>query len=68
LPKLIISDTVAEKVKNGAILPIPNPLSDIDGPFNVETEHGQALAIYMKHPTKPLFLKPLKVLRNDSLQ
>lgn len=68
LPKIKISDTVAEKVKNGAILPIPDQLKDIDGPFNVETEHGQALAIYMNHPTKPSFLKPIKVLRNDSLQ
>jgi tRNA pseudouridine55 synthase len=68
LPKIKISDTVAEKVKNGVILPTPNQLTDIDGPFNVETEHGQALAIYMKHPTKPSFLKPIKVLRNDSLQ
>lgn len=68
LPKITINDTVAEKVKNGAILPIPNYLIDIDGPINVETEQGQALAIYMKHPSKPSFLKPMKVLRNDSLQ
>jgi tRNA pseudouridine55 synthase len=68
LPKLTISDTVAEKVKNGAVLPTPNQLIDIEGPIIVETVHGQALAIYMNHPTKPSLLKPMKVLRNDSLQ
>jgi tRNA pseudouridine55 synthase len=67
LPKLKISDKVAEKVKNGALLPIPDQLSDINGPIIVETEDGQALAIYMKHPSKPTFLKPSKVLRNDYL-
>lgn len=68
LPKITISDTVAEKVKNGVILPMPNQLTDIDSPIIVETEQGQALAIYMKHPSKPSSLKPVKVLRNDSLQ
>jgi tRNA pseudouridine55 synthase len=68
LPKLTISDKVAEKVKNGAVLPTPNELIDIDGPIIVETVHGQALAIYMNHPTKPSLLKPMKVLRNDSLE
>jgi tRNA pseudouridine55 synthase len=68
LPKIKINDKVAEKVKNGAVLPIPDQLTDIDGPIVVETEQGQALAIYMKHPSKPSCLKPMKVLRNDSLQ
>jgi tRNA pseudouridine55 synthase len=67
LPKLKISDTVAEKVKNGALLPIPNQFTDINGPIIAETELGQALAVYMKHPSKPSFLKPAKVLRNDFL-
>jgi tRNA pseudouridine55 synthase len=66
LPKMKISDTVAEKVKNGALLPIPNELTEINGPIIAETEQGQALAIYMQHPSKPTFLKPVKVLRNDS--
>ncbi|HLO12368.1 MAG TPA: tRNA pseudouridine(55) synthase TruB [Pseudoneobacillus sp.] len=68
LPKLKISDKVAEKVKNGALLPIPNQFTELNGPIIVETENGQALAIYMKHPSKPSFLKPSKVLRNDSLE
>jgi tRNA pseudouridine55 synthase len=68
LPKITINDKVAEKVKNGAILPYPNQLTDLDGPIIVETEQGKALAIYMEHPSKPSFLKPMKVLRNDSLQ
>jgi tRNA pseudouridine55 synthase len=60
LPKLEISDTVAEKVCNGAVLPYPENL-------NVETEYlsifynGSCLAIYMKHPAKPGLMKPKKV-------
>lgn len=68
LPKIKISDKVAEKVKNGALLPLSDQLEEIDGPIIAETEQGKALAIYMKHPSKPLFLKPTKVLRNDSLE
>jgi tRNA pseudouridine55 synthase len=67
LPKLTINDTVAEKVKNGALLAIPDEFLNEDGPIVVETKLGQALAIYSKHPSKPSFLKPSKVLRNDSL-
>jgi len=65
LPKLLISDKVAEKVKNGALLQIPEYLKMINGPIIAETEDGLALAIYSKHPSKPGFLKPVKVLRND---
>jgi tRNA pseudouridine55 synthase len=65
LPKYQISDKVAEKVKNGALLPIPDQLININGPIIVEDENGLALAIYMKHPSKPDILKPTKVLRND---
>lgn len=65
LPKYMISDKVAEKVKNGALLEIPVHLKDLDGPVVAETIDGAALAIYGKHPNKPGLLKPVKVLRND---
>jgi tRNA pseudouridine55 synthase len=65
LPKYIISDKVAEKVKNGALLEIPEHLEKIIGPIVVETKEGKALAIYSKHPNKPDILKPAKVLRNE---
>lgn len=65
LPKYTISDTLAEKVKNGMRLPIPEQLMDIDGPIAVEGGDGKALAIYSRHPEKPGIMKPAKVLRND---
>ncbi|WP_160719958.1 tRNA pseudouridine(55) synthase TruB [Bacillus sp. USDA818B3_A] len=65
LPKLRINDKVAEKVKNGALLEIPDHLKTINGPIIAETDDGTALAIYAKHPNKQDLLKPVKVLRND---
>lgn len=65
LPKLQINDKVAEKVKNGAVLPIPEHLKTTNGPIIAETAEGLALAIYAKHPSKPDLLKPVKVLRNE---
>lgn len=46
LPKYRINDKVAEKVKNGALLTIPQDFKGIDGPIVVETEDEKALAIY----------------------
>ncbi|MFD2443565.1 tRNA pseudouridine(55) synthase TruB [Bacillus sp. CGMCC 1.16607] len=66
LPKIKISDTVAEKVKNGSLMPISDELTNIDGPIIVERQNGEAIAIYTKHPSKPDLLKPMKVLRNES--
>lgn len=65
LPKFQISDKVAEKVKNGAVLTIPDHLHNTKGPIAVETEAGLVLAIYEHHPRKPGMMKPVKVLRND---
>ncbi|MFZ7943739.1 tRNA pseudouridine(55) synthase TruB [Neobacillus sp. 19] len=65
LPKLLINDKVAEKVKNGAQLPVPDHFKNCDGPIIAETNEGLVLAIYAKHPNKPGLLKPVKVLRND---
>lgn len=65
LPKYSISDKVAEKVKNGSLLEIPQFLAEMKGPIVVETEDGTALAIYKRHPSKQGLMKPDKVLRND---
>ncbi len=64
LPKYRINDKIAEKVKNGAILPIPDSCINETKPIVVETEFGQALAIYIHHPRKPGMMKPSKVLRS----
>ena len=65
LPKLKINDKVAEKVKNGVLLAIPENLKSCTGPIVVETKDGLALAIYAKHPSKSDLLKPVKVLRSN---
>lgn len=65
LPKYQINDKVAEKVKNGAVLQVPEGLEDEDGPILIETSTGTALAVYQKHPSKIGLMKPTKVLRND---
>jgi tRNA pseudouridine55 synthase len=65
LPKYVINDKVAEKVKNGALLQIPEHFKNSNGPIVAETEEGQAIAIYSIHPNKPGLLKPVKVLRNE---
>lgn len=67
LPKYIISDKLIEKVKNGAILQIPDELKDVSGPIVMEAECGKAIAIYEKHPTKEDYIKPKKVLRNNQV-
>lgn len=65
LPKYTINDKIAEKVKNGAVLPIPPTFKDENSPIVVETEAGQALAIYVHHPDKTGWMKPSKVLRTE---
>ncbi|WP_404450106.1 tRNA pseudouridine(55) synthase TruB [Sutcliffiella horikoshii] len=60
LPKLEISDKVAEKVYNGAVLPYPENISESKEYFSVFHDN-KCLAIYMKHPSKPGLMKPKKV-------
>ncbi|NQD66791.1 tRNA pseudouridine(55) synthase TruB [Bacillus haikouensis] len=63
LPKMVISDTLAEKVKNGARLEEPG---DWPQDSEVVMEHdGRAIAIYQCHPDKKGVIKPVKVLFND---
>ncbi|PFA67839.1 tRNA pseudouridine(55) synthase TruB [Bacillus sp. AFS015802] len=63
LPKMTISDTLAEKVKNGARLEEPEVWPE--GPEAVMEYQGKAIAIYQRHPDKPGIIKPVKVLFND---
>ncbi|WP_338469810.1 tRNA pseudouridine(55) synthase TruB [Niallia sp. XMNu-256] len=63
LPKYTINDKIAEKVKNGAVLPTPPMFTHDNSLIVVETETGQALAIYAHHPEKVGWMKPSKVLR-----
>ena len=62
LPKLQINDKLAEKVKNGAVLPEPSDLKVGEGPFLMMDSSGTCLAIYEKHSQKEGLIKPTKVL------
>lgn len=63
LPKVNISDKVAEKVVNGAVLTKLKVISeDIEEPF-VLYYNNKALAIYKTHEIKTDCIKPVKVLR-----
>lgn len=63
LPKIKISDKVAKKVLNGAVLPQPEEWGIEKGKaFVMLDERDRALAIYQVHPTKANLLKPIKVL------
>ncbi|KIL44931.1 tRNA pseudouridine(55) synthase TruB [Jeotgalibacillus soli] len=62
LKKLDISDKVAEKVKNGAVLPLPKEWPAALDEQVVFMENGHALAIYHCHPSKEGLIKPTKVL------
>ena len=64
LPKYVINDKITEKVKNGAVLPIPDQFKKEDHLLVLESEDGKALAIYIRHPEKPGMMKPSKVLRS----
>ncbi|SFC08097.1 tRNA pseudouridine synthase B [Bacillus sp. OV322] len=63
LPKYHISDTVAKKVINGAVLEQPDNLPAEKGmPFVMVNQDQKALAIYEIHPQKQGLIKPVKVL------
>jgi tRNA pseudouridine55 synthase len=64
LPKYMINDKITEKVKNGAVLPIPDHFKKEEDLLVLESEDGKALAIYIHHPEKPGMMKPSKVLRS----
>ena len=65
LPKYDISDKVAMKVINGAVLPLLDDIKlNTAEPFVLQYE-GNALAIYKAHETKEGCMKPVKVLRTS---
>ncbi|MGM9928817.1 MAG: tRNA pseudouridine(55) synthase TruB [Bacillus sp. (in: firmicutes)] len=65
LPKISINDKVAEKVINGAVLPMEDKWEISEGqPFVIMFEEV-AMAIYKVHESKPDHIKPVKVLRID---
>ncbi|GER65668.1 tRNA pseudouridine synthase B [Weizmannia acidilactici] len=64
LPKWEISDTLAEKVKNGAVLEKGAHWQNGGGIMALFHRH-KIMAIYQPHPKRPGFIKPVKVIRND---
>lgn len=62
LPKWDLSDTLAMKVKNGAVLNMPEQWPGNQVAMN---HNGKTLAIYQAHPEKQGIIKPVKVLFND---
>ncbi|MBD1380056.1 tRNA pseudouridine(55) synthase TruB [Metabacillus arenae] len=63
LPNMTINDTLAEKVLNGAVLPLPNEFKslDLEAVFAVYNLQGSCLALYKKHPVKDGLMKPAKI-------
>lgn len=61
LPKWTINDTLAKKVKNGAVLSVPDDWNhQTNRPIRV-IHNGECIALYTIHPTKENLVKPLKV-------
>ena len=66
LPKFQISDKVAKKVLNGAVLEQPKDVVVEKGlPFVMVDPADKAIAIYQIHPTKEGLIKPVKVLAQE---
>ncbi len=59
-----IDETLWDKVKNGAVLPIDTIPADLSMPV-VFIYLQKAVSIYAVHPQKKDYLKPIKVLRNN---
>ena len=67
LPKFQISDKVAKKVLNGAVLEQTDDVVFEKGqPFVMVDPADKAIAIYQIHPTKEGLIKPVKVLAQES--
>lgn len=66
LPKIQISDKVAKKVLNGAVLEQAKDVVVEKGqPFVMVDPSDKAIAIYQIHPTKEGLIKPVKVLAQE---
>ena len=67
LPKFQISDKVAKKVLNGAVLEQTEDVIFEKGqPFVMMDPTDKAIAIYQIHPTKEGLIKPVKVFAQES--
>lgn len=62
LPKLEVNEEVAAKVKNGAVLPLPQSLEQYDNQPIALYFQNKVIAIYKRHPSKQWLLKPDRVL------
>lgn len=60
LEKWTVAPELAEKVTHGSILPVPEGFKN--KPYAIFDQKGTCLAIYQRHPEKPDFIKPQKVL------
>lgn len=59
LQSLTVNNSLAEKIKNGAVLPVPEEMEAER--FTVYNEREELLAVYQHHPAKSGFMKPEKV-------
>lgn len=59
LKKMTVQDSLAVKIKNGAVLPLPEGLDEER--FTIFNEAEELLAVYQPHPSKPGLMKPEKV-------
>ncbi|GGE46185.1 tRNA pseudouridine synthase B [Pullulanibacillus camelliae] len=62
MPRLNVDEATAQQVMNGAVLNKPNDFKN--QLYTVYNNHGECLAIYKQHPTKPHLIKPERVLSN----
>ncbi|AJD91043.1 hypothetical protein JMA_17260 [Jeotgalibacillus malaysiensis] len=62
LKNITVSDTVASKVKHGAVLPVPSDWTGEMGEPVAVYDKQEVLAIYHLHPEKAGMIKPVKVI------
>lgn len=63
LDRIVVDETIAFKVVNGSVLPLPEGVEA--NRFTVYNQTGDCLAVYIKHPTKEGLMKPEKILKID---
>jgi len=65
LPRITVSQTIASRVRNGAVLTARDLLAEgVQSPFAVLDEQEKLLAVYQHHPEKKGLCKPVKVIPN----
>ena len=58
--KIVVDEATAKKIKNGVFLPLTN--QNKEKRWAVFRENGELIAIYIRHPSKPEWMKPEKVI------